>query len=110
MNDFKMVYVRWRDSIRSDSSWEFIDPDKIKDEPAFCESMGFLVKEGKSVIVIYPHVLVNSNIESCKDQGCGDMTIPVEAIVEMKELFFGTDSVEIPPLTEQKWQGYEIND
>lgn len=129
MNNFKMVYVKWRDAYGVGQNWEEINPDKIKDEAAFCESIGFLIKDGVNVIVVCPHLIFDSNIDSCTDQGCGDMTIPVQSIVEMKFLKFKDNSVDlarkypacwdhppyslaqsedgIPNLTVQKWQGYE---
>lgn len=68
--------VEWWDSFGCSSSWEEID-DIPKPKPMLCRSVGWIVRESKSSVVIVPHI---AEIPHRSNQGCGDMLIPKCAI------------------------------
>lgn len=84
MINYPIVWVKWVDSYGCGSAWEEISD--IEPIPHYCYSVGYLVAESKDCIVVVPHMSPkNTNIGS-EENGCGDMTIPVCAIVEWRDL------------------------
>ncbi len=84
MIEFKLVYIRWVDSFGVGSVWEELND--IKDEAHCCYSVGWLVGDGDNVKVLVPHISPKNESLGCNLTGCGDMAIPVSAIVEIKYL------------------------
>ena len=77
----KLVLIEWVDSYGCSSSWEKMDVCEPK--LLVCRSVGWLLYDGEECKVVVPHVTVHGVLE---DQGCGDMTIPVQAITRIVEL------------------------
>lgn len=84
MKEFKLAYIKWADSYGVGSSWEGIDG--LKDEVHYCHSVGWLVKEGKNVLILVPHLSLRNKSLGSNSTGCGDMSIPVSAIVDIQYL------------------------
>lgn len=80
---YPLVFVEWRDSYGCSSDWQEINPSG---EAALmtCHSVGWLIRKNRKCVVIVPHF--SQNIKVAVQQGCGDMTIPVAAIVRMTTL------------------------
>lgn len=79
----KIVHIFWRDSYGVSAVWETLDG--IKPVAVICESIGYLTFNDDEHVVIVPHYhpAVGGNGAG---GGCGDMTIPRSAIIEMREL------------------------
>jgi hypothetical protein len=77
----RLVLIEWTDSARSPSTWERVSNITASAAPLRCRSVGWLVKETKAAKVIVPHLSIEDD-----PQGCGDMTIPVEAIISVRTL------------------------
>lgn len=84
MIDYRLVYVQWVDSYGVSSSWKSLDD--AKDERHIIHSVGWLVKDGENVKVIVPHISPANDKISSDEYGCGDMSIPVSAIVSMYDI------------------------
>ena len=83
-NGLKLVLVEWVDSDAPDTGWRFLEQDKIGGtlEQLKCQSVGYLVFDGKDCKRIMPHISGASDTL----QGRGDLLIPAKAIISMKEL------------------------
>ena len=79
----RLVLIDWEDSFGCAPTWETLN--SIKPETLVCRSVGWLLHDGKDCKVIVPHI-APSGASSGEAQGCGDMTIPVKAIVCIKDL------------------------
>ena len=80
---YRLVAVEWVDSYGCGSVWSEL-PDTA---PAHhCYSVGWLVRQSDDVVVIVPHLSPPHADIGAEEQGCGDMTIPRVAIVEMRDL------------------------
>lgn len=78
----KLVYVEWLDAARAPSGWEVLD--NVSAAPSVCKSAGWLIYRDKHCLRIAPHLVEES--EHSARQSCGDMTIPVRAVVKIKTL------------------------
>lgn len=70
--EHKLVLIEWVDSYGCSSDWRSIEGCDPK--PTVCRSVGWLVHEDEKCKTIVPHICEQEG------QGCGDMTIPTEAI------------------------------
>lgn len=86
----KLVLVDWVDSRGASPRWDFME-DKDNDI-IYCQSVGWLIFDGKDAKTIVPH---RGAVNKGNEQGCGDMTIPSKAIVNMTYL-------RVPPSKRQK--------
>lgn len=68
---YKLVVIEWIDSYGCSSDWSSLD---ITQQSMKCQSVGWLVHDGDDCKTIVPHICQQES------QGCGDMTIPTEAI------------------------------
>jgi len=50
-----------------------------------CRSVGWLLHDTKECKVVVPHLSEENHAEAAQ-QGCGDMTIPTQAIIRMIDL------------------------
>jgi len=81
--DMRLVFVEWLDSYGCSSTWQSIE--NCNPQAMVCYSVGWLLHDGKDCKVIVPHITdPNSNVVN--RQGCGDMTIPVRAILRLVDL------------------------
>jgi hypothetical protein len=84
MDKFKLVKIEWVDSFGCGSRWELLDD--IQDVKHVNHSVGWLVGDGVNVKVLVPHIQPENEDIDAALMGCGDMAIPVEAIVNLVEL------------------------
>jgi len=80
----KLVLIEWIDS-HAGRGWKSMDELEETAEPLYCRSVGWLLKETKDCKVLVPHIggEENGNIII---QGCGDLTIPIKAIIKTTTL------------------------
>jgi hypothetical protein len=74
------VYVQWQDSYGCSSHWSTIDYS-TNPKRMVCQSLGWLMYQDEKVIVIIPHLAQDEDLSV--NDGCGDMTIPTDAVLEM---------------------------
>ena len=81
---FKLVLVEWLDSQGPEGSWHSISDENNKNyiEEMKCNSVGFLLYDGKDCKRIMPHI--SGALAGL--QGRGDLLIPTKAILSIKEL------------------------
>jgi len=79
------VLVEWEDSYGCSAKWAVLDgcdtPQTMR-----CRSVGWITNKCRKYIVVVPHVAENEILDV--KQGCGDMAIPIRAIVRMKRVEF----------------------
>lgn len=83
---YKLVYIEWLDSQGPPGGWRFLAEDKIESKKAdlVCQSVGWLIYNGKDCKRIMPHL----SGEGKDIQGRGDLVIPSKAILKISELKF----------------------
>ena len=74
----RLVLIEWVDSFGCSPNWTPMSEDQP--EPMICKSVGWLAHDGTSCKVVVPHIADSA------EQGCGDMTIPNEAIRRVVDL------------------------
>ena len=79
----KAVFIEWEDSYGCSSNWEDLPLDGIP-EAMVCRSVGWILRKSNRFVVLVPHRAKNEVLGI--DQGCGDMTIPIAAILTVKNL------------------------
>jgi hypothetical protein len=80
-NQTRLVLIEWVDSRGASPRWDFMED---KDHGIVkCQSVGWLVYDGKDAKTVVPHL---GSINRGSPQGCGDMTIPAQAIVNISNL------------------------
>jgi hypothetical protein len=79
----KLVLIEWEDSFGCSSRWQALEAAQSA-KPLLCQSVGWLVHDGKECKVLVPHLTTEH--QNAGRQGCGDMTIPVRSIVKIKTL------------------------
>jgi hypothetical protein len=77
------VLVEWEDSYGCSSKWEDIPSDGWP-ETMICKSVGWIIRKSARTIVLVPHLAQNDRMEI--KQGCGDMAIPIAAIISSKKI------------------------
>jgi hypothetical protein len=77
----KLVLIEWLDSCTSNSEWKSI---KNVSGITKCTSVGFIIKKTKKYIILFPNICGTKNI-----QGCCDFTIPIGAIIKIKQIKLG---------------------
>jgi len=77
------VLIEWEDSYGCSSSWQDL-PDGGEPETMVCRSLGWVSRLSKRSVVIVPHIGHNERMGV--KQGCGDMTIPIAAIVRARKI------------------------
>jgi hypothetical protein len=78
---YKLVLIEWEDSHGCSPEWVFID--KCNPSRVVCQSVGWLIYDGKDCKVIVPHLTHSTHV---RRQGCGDMTIPTSAVLRVISL------------------------
>jgi hypothetical protein len=79
----QLVLIEWLDSYGCSSQWQPLQENRPK--PLLCQSVGWLLHDGNDCKVVVPHISDADN-EHVHAQGCGDMTIPTSAILNITEL------------------------
>lgn len=80
----KLILIEWVDSHGPVDGWNVIE-DKQNSEPLICESVGWLIYNGKNCKTIVPHKAGHKNNKIAL-QGRGELTIPTRAIIKLKEI------------------------
>ena len=75
LNTPRLVLIEWEDSHGFDGVWQPID-EGFEDTAMVCQSVGWLVVDGKHVKVVAPHL-------TGRGQGAGVMTIPVRTVLRI---------------------------
>lgn len=86
MGDYPLVFIEWIDSYAVNPEW--VEIEDVKPEPLSCYSVGWVVGENESCVVVVPH-MSDKHHNHARHQGCGDMTIPKCAIIRRVELTHG---------------------
>lgn len=81
----RLVLIDWVDSHRNPNSWTPLDEFPAP-KPLVCRSVGWLAHDGNDCKVVIPHLIEGGQNGATPEQGCGDMTIPAQAILRMYEL------------------------
>jgi len=81
---YKLVLVKWVDSYGCTSQWNAI-PDK---DPVshYCYSVGWIARENKETLVILPHISPENKAIDSEEHGCGEMAIPMRAVIKITKL------------------------
>ena len=78
----RLVLIKWLDSFGCSATWQDLETSQPK--PLICQSVGWLLHDGDDCKVIVPHITdQNSGVPR---QGCGDMTIPAQVILDIIDL------------------------
>lgn len=81
-----LVLVEWEDSARPVETWQFLD--EINNTAAIrCQSVGFLVYDGKDTKVLAPNV---GEIGTVEAQASGVIRIPTRCVTKMRRLKVGS--------------------
>ncbi|HEX2964462.1 MAG TPA: hypothetical protein VHO84_01680 [Syntrophorhabdaceae bacterium] len=80
----KLVLIEWVDSHGSIEGWKLIE-ENSKSETLICESVGWLLYDGKDCKTVLPHKAGHKS-DNIMFQGRGELTIPTKAIIRMKTL------------------------
>ena len=81
----KLVQIDWWDhSSRSNHNWDSLEAIAKDNLPLLCQSVGWLVHDGKDTKVIVSNVY--APLEGLELKGCHDMTILVPAIKKITVL------------------------
>ena len=85
----RLVMIEWLDAFGCSSEWQELSAD-YRPQPILCRSVGWLFRDEPDYKVIIPHMatLAPNHLR----QGCGDMTIPVNAIRHMYDLTEPTET------------------
>lgn len=83
---YELQLIEWVDSFGCSSTWSPTDSIKEDIKPYICTSVGFVVFENDSLVVVVPHIAPEDKELGSKEQGCGDMAIPKSAILKRKTL------------------------
>jgi hypothetical protein len=79
-----VVLVDWEDSYGCSPKWATIDDDGDAPQLMRCRTVGWITNKDNKSIVVVPHIATNEVLGV--KQGCGDMTIPMRAVVAIKRL------------------------
>jgi len=79
---YKLIFVRWEDSARPISAWQWIDDYQIPNTVE-CVSVGYLIAETGDAIAIAPNL---GDISQKRIQASGIIRIPRSAIRSMTKL------------------------
>jgi hypothetical protein len=71
------------DSCGAIARWQYLD--ETEPEYILCQSVGWLVYDGKDCKRIVPHIGYHKGSDA-RAQACGDMTIPASAITKMLDI------------------------
>lgn len=77
------VFIEWEDSYGCSSDWQNL-PVGGTSETMICRSVGWILRRSRRNVTIVPHMAQNERLGV--DQGCGDMVIPLAAIVRVVQL------------------------
>jgi hypothetical protein len=75
--------VEWEDSYGCSSSWQDIVPN-AEPRGMICWTLGWLVRRSEKFLLLVPHIAKNDDLHI--EQGCGDMAIPLAAIIRCERI------------------------
>ena len=85
----RLVLIEWVDSFGCSSEWQQLDGCDAR--PLLCRSVGWLVQDKEDCKVIVPHISDRDHLNA-PQQGCGDMTIPTKAILNILDIQLPTSA------------------
>jgi hypothetical protein len=74
----ELVLVEWEDSCGAGRDWSPLDQATAKALP--CRSVGWMVAESESALLLVPHLHDSDEELGVKASGCGELTIPRRAV------------------------------
>ncbi|MEL6613542.1 MAG: hypothetical protein AAFQ53_15705 [Bacteroidota bacterium] len=77
------MLVEWVDSFGCSTNWAQIH-EAIDPVLPVCRSVGWLEHISDRALVVVPHVAIDADSDR---QGCGDMTIPRQAVTKLERLY-----------------------
>lgn len=78
----RLVLIEWMDSHVAVGGWKELDG--FAPQAPVCRSVGWLLRDDAHSKVLVPHIIdAQSDVPF---QGCGDMTIPTSAVLNMVDL------------------------
>ncbi len=80
----KLKLIEWADAFGVGPSWSPLDAIKGGVEQLVIVSVGYEVYRDATLVVLVPHV--TKETKHCVPQGCGEMTIPISAILKEQTL------------------------
>ena len=80
---YPLMCIEWVDSYGCSSEWQRLETSDPN--PLICKSVGWVIYESDTCVVIVPH-MTEPIADSSVPDGCGDMTIPTVAIVSRRAL------------------------
>lgn len=83
----RLVWLHWIDSAQFGSGWRTVEPtDDLN--IAHCYSVGWVERKTDDYISVTPHVSCDDGPGSDAIQGMGTLSIPIIAIIEMRDIQF----------------------
>ena len=79
---YRLVLIEWEDSVRPDSEWRHLESVSAT-EIIKCQSVGFLIHDGKSVKSLAPNV---AEVGKPDAQASGIIRIPARCITKIRDL------------------------
>lgn len=76
----KLLLVEWDDA-HSGSRWEPLEDLKARTLPLSCRSVGWLVEETKTALLLVPHISGENN-QQIMSNGSGEIEIPKSCITK----------------------------
>ncbi len=74
-----LVLIEWEDSYGCSPRWEDLGDGEAEPMTLACTSVGRVVRVGRRSVIVVPHLAESQTLGV--RQGCGDMCIPLAAIV-----------------------------
>lgn len=75
----RLVFVEWLDSRRGEG-WACLDDLRADLQATRCKSVGWVISKDKESLTLAGHIAHNP------EQVCGDMTIPMKAVIRIQDL------------------------
>jgi hypothetical protein len=82
---YPLVLIEWEDSARPDSQWRYLSECTAK-EIVRCQSVGFLIYDGKDVKTLAPNL---GDANGPDTQACGIIRIPARCVMRVRKLRVG---------------------
>lgn len=88
-----VVIVAWQDAVGCSAGWEEVDDSQASKH--MCYSVGYLWDVNEYAILLLPHMSPQNDEAGTVNQACGDMSIPISAIHEIKVVQRTKDGVDL---------------
>lgn len=85
MENPPLVLIEWEDSAQPIGAWQYLD-DMDRPETVKCQSVGFLIHDGKDVKALAPNV---GELDTDHAQASGVIRIPARCVTRVRKLKVG---------------------